>query len=344
MRKNRILAMAAMTLAATLAVTGCSSSAAEPAGSGSDASLTPVTVAVSSKIAYFVPYLMEEHWGEFAAEGIDLKIELAPAQDALVLLATGKLDAMVTGPSANLLNAVGEGSNIRIVAPGGIEPAESINGWYVSNAALDGAEFDVSMLKGKTLASSSGVAGPPLLTLSQTLEGAGLSLKDVTIQSMKQADTVIALENGAIFGGTASQPNTTTITDSGSGEFFARSAPEGYPSVNVWFGPTLLDGDTEVGERFVAALRTIYEERLQGDWLHDPENADLIAEVLETDVDVLADVPSTVYPTEMSFPENFIESYEAAFRQIDGVLTYPAGESVADEIIDSRFMDAVNAR
>lgn len=335
--------LAAATATAALVLAGCAGGAAD-ASSTSDAKpqeLTPVTVAVSSKIAYFVPYFMEEHWGEFAAQGIDLKVELAPAQDALVMLATGKLDAMVTGPSANLLNAVADGTNVRIVAPGGIEPAESVNGWYVSHAALGDEEFEPAMLEGKTLASSSGVAGPPLLTLSRVLEEAGLTLADVDIQSMKQTDSVIAIENGAVFGGTASQPNTTTIIEADSGTFFARSAPEDYPSVNLWFGPSILDENPELGERFTLALYNTYVNHLQGDWLHDEENLPLISGVLETDEEILQDVPSTLYPTEFSFPENFIESYEEAFHQIPGVLTYPEGETVADVIFDTRFMDYV---
>lgn len=330
--------MTVMALASGLALTGCASSSAD----SGDKDLTPVTVAVSSKIAYFVPYLMEEHWGEFAAEGIDLKIEIAPAQDALVMLATGKLDAMVTGPSANLLNAVADGTNVKIVAPGGIEPPESINGWYVSKAALGGEEFELSMLEGKTLASSSGVAGPPLLSLAQTLETQGMDLSDVKIQSMKQADTVIAIENGAVFGGTASQPNTSMIEEKNSGQFFARSAPEDYPSVNLWFGSTLLDDAPEVGERFVQALSNTYMEHLQGDWLHDPNNIEKISQVLDTDVEILKDIPSTVYPKEFTFPERFIESYEEAFRQIPGVLTYDESESLGDSVIDTRFMDKIN--
>lgn len=340
MRKNRIVATAVMALAAAITMTGCTASSETGSAPESTGELTKVSVAVSSKIAYFVPYFMEEHWGEFAAEGIDLEIQLAPAQDALVLLATGKLDAMVTGPSANLLNAVADGSNIRIVAPGGIEAADSINGWYASKALLDGEEFDVSMLKGKTLASSSGVAGPPLLTLSRELAKEGMTLADVKIQSMKQTDAVLALENGAVFGATASQPNTATIEEKDSGVFFARSAPEDYPSVNLWFGSTLLDEDPETGERFVKALRNVYEKHLQGDWLHDEENMELISEVLETDPAILAEVPSTLYQIDLEFPEGFIESYEEAFRQIDGVLTYD--DSVADVIIDTRFMDAAN--
>ncbi|WP_152225095.1 MULTISPECIES: ABC transporter substrate-binding protein [Arthrobacter] len=333
---------AALAAAAGLVLSGCASSS-EAAGGASE-ELTEVTVAVSSKIAYFVPYLMEEHWGEFAAEGIDLKVEIAPAQDALVMLATGKLDAMVTGPSANLLNAVADGTNVKIVAPGGIEPADSINGWYVSKAALGDQEFDISMLKGKTLASSSGVAGPPLLSLARTLETEGLTLADVDIKSMKQADTIIAIENGAVFGGTASQPNTAIIEEKDSGVFFARSAPEDYPSVNVWFGSTLLDDAPEVGERFIQALHNTYMNRLQGDWLHDPQNIELISEVLETDVSILEDIPSTVYPEEFTFPDGFIESYEEAFRQIPGVLTYGEDDSLGDSVIDTRFMDKINSK
>ncbi|WP_166866616.1 MULTISPECIES: ABC transporter substrate-binding protein [unclassified Salinibacterium] len=335
-----------VALAALLATTGCATTT-EPAApqveveEGGLAEMTTVKVGLSGKIAYYLPYLMEEHWGEFAKQNIKLEIEYAPAPDALVLMSTGRIDAMVTGPSANMLNAVAMGTELRMVAPGGVEDDESVNGWYVGTKALDGAEFDVSMLKGKTLASSSGVAGPPLLTLSETLAEAGLTLADVEIASMKQTDAVIALENGAIFGATASHPNTATIAEAKSGIMFARSAPKGWPSTNVFFGPNLLSDKPEVGEAFVRALANIYKNHMQGDFMHTPENIELIAAALETDVDVVRDIPSAVYPTELSFPDDYFEAYENVYRQIPEVLSYDADTSVADRLIDMRFIEAL---
>lgn len=336
-----------VAVGAVLALAACSSAgtvaSSEPTAEGL-AEPTTVKVVVSSKIAYFVPYLMEEHWGEFAKQNIKLEVDFAPAPDALVLLATGKVDAIVSGPSANILNAVAQGSEVRMVAPGAIEPADSVNGWYVSKAALNGAKFDVSLLEGQTLASSSGVAGPPLLTLSRTLEEAGLTLADINISSMKQTDTVIAIENGAVFGGTASQPNTTVILEADSGEMFARSAPLDYPSVSLMFGPTLLSDNTAVGDAFVLALLNTYKNHMQGDWLHDEKNIDLIAEVLETDKELLLNVPSALYPTTLAFPTDYIESYEDVFRQMPDVLSYDADTTVAARVTESRFMDFANGK
>ena len=95
------------------------------------------------------------------------------------------------------------------------------------------------MLKGKTLSSSSGVAGPPLLTLSQELAKANLTLADVKIKPLSSSDGLIAIENGAVFG-RGSAPNTAKIQESGAGIFITRSAPKGWPSVGVYFGPNLL--------------------------------------------------------------------------------------------------------
>jgi ABC-type nitrate/sulfonate/bicarbonate transport system substrate-binding protein len=334
-----------IALAALLATTGCATSTESApeveVESGALTEMTTVKVGLSGKIAYYLPYLMEEHWGEFAKQNIKLEIEYAPAPDALVLMSTGRIDAMVTGPSANMLNAVAMGTELRMVAPGGIEDDESVNGWYVGTKALDGAEFEIGMLEGKTLASSSGVAGPPLLTLSQTLAEADLTLADVEIASMKQTDAVIALENGAIFGATASHPNTATIAAAKSGTMFARSAPEGWPSTNVFFGPNLLSDKPEVGEAFVRALANIYTNHMQGDFMHTDENIELIAQVLETDVDVIRDIPSAVYPTELGFPDNYFVAYEDVYRQIPEVLSYDENTSVADRLIDMRFIEAL---
>jgi ABC-type nitrate/sulfonate/bicarbonate transport system substrate-binding protein len=304
--------------------------------------LTTVKVAVSSKIAYYLPYLMEPYWKEFEKQGIAIEMEYGSAPDMLVLLTTGRVDVLVTGPSANILNAAADGADLKFVAPGAVEAEESPNGWYVSTAALAGRTYSPELLKGQTLASSSGVAGPPLLTLSQELAKANLTLADVTIRPLSSSDGLIAIENGAVFAGTVSAPNTAKIAESGAGTFIARSAPIGWPSVGVFFGPNLLNDRPEVGERFVTALLNIYRTYLQGDFMKG-EWADEFAEVLEVDVNLVTESVSPTYPTTLTFPENYFEAYEAAWRQIPDVLTYGEDRSVAANMIDTRFADYANA-
>lgn len=197
------------------------------------------------------------------------------------------------------------------------------------------------MLKGKTLASSSGVAGPPLLTLSQELAKANLTLRDIEIKPLSSSDGLIAIENGAVFAGTVSAPNTTKIQESGAGTFIVRSAPEGWPSVGVFFGPNLLKKNPELGERFVTALLNIYRTYMQGDFMKG-EWADEFAKVLETDLQRVTGSPSAKYPTELSFPERYFEQYEEAWRQIPGVLNFPEDQKVAENLIETRFAEYAN--
>ncbi|HEY8532346.1 MAG TPA: hypothetical protein VIL44_00480 [Micromonospora sp.] len=337
-RFKRYLALAsALTLSLGLAACGNDDKAQE----GGSTELTTVKVAVSGKIAYYLPYLMEPYWGEFKKQGIKIEMEYGAAPDMLVLLTQGKVDAMVTGPSANILNAAAQNVDLKLVAPGGIEPDDSPNGWYVSKKALGDKEYEPSMLKGKTLSSSSGVAGPPLLTLSQELAKANLTLADVKIKPLSSADGLVAIENGAVFGGTVSAPNTTKIQKSGAGIFITRSAPKGWPSVGVYFGPNLLKKDPQTGERFVTALLNIYRTYMQGDYMRG-EWADEFAKVLETDLENVTSAPSATYPTELTFPERYFEQYEEAYRQIPGVLTFPEGQNVSENLIERRFAEYAN--
>lgn len=331
-----LAAISALTLGVILTACSGSNSAEEKDG------LVTVRVAVSGKIAYYIPYLMEPYWKEFEKQGIAIEMEYGPAPDTLMLLTTGRVDAMVTGPSANILNAAVQKTDLKLVAPGAVEPDDSPNGWYVSRAALGDETYTPALLEGKTLSSSSGVAGPPLLTLSWELAKADLTLADVEIRPMSSSDGLIAIENGAVFAGTVSAPNTAAILESGAGTFITRSAPEGWPSVGVYFGPNLLNDRPEVGERFVTALLNIYRTYLQGDFMRG-EWADEIAEVLETDVEMVTSLPSAIYPTELSFPEQYFEQYEQAYRQIPDVLTFPEGERVAETLIDTRFAEYANA-
>lgn len=335
--------LVAVATAATLALAGCGSSDSEDSASdGGSGGLDTVTVGISSKIAYYLPYLMEPHWHEFEKQGIDLEIEYGPAPDTLVLLTTGKIDAIVTGPSANILNAAAQETDLKLAVPGVSESAETVNGWYVSKKALDGREYSPELLEGQTLASSSGVAGPPLLSLSDELAKAGLTLADVKIQSLKQTDGMIAIENGAVFGGTLSHPNTTPVIEAGTGTWFARSAPVDFPPVSAFFGPTLLNDDPELGERFATALLNTYRTYLQGEYTTG-EWADEMAEVLETDIESVKAIPADLYPTELSMPDPYFELYEKAWRQIPDVISYDEEDSPAADLIDRRFMEYANA-
>jgi hypothetical protein len=64
---------------------------------------------------------------------------------------------------------------------------------------------------------------------------------------------------------------------------------------------------------------------------------------LEVDVNLVTESVSPTYPTTLTFPENYFEAYEAAWRQIPDVLTYGEDRSVAANMIDTRFADYANA-
>ena len=197
------------------------------------------------------------------------------------------------------------------------------------------------MLKGKTLASSSGDSGPPLLTLSKELAKAGLDLNDITIKPLSSSDGLIALENGAVFGGTVSHPNTAVVAKSGSGKLFARSAPMGWPSVNVFFGPTLLADDPETGEAFIRGLRNTYVNHMQGDFMHTTENLEKIAAALEADVDVVTEShrPSTP-PRWPSRTTSWSPTNRRSGRS--RTISYPEGQEMSSKILDTTFLDHTN--
>lgn len=338
-----------MAIATALVLAGCSTGGAtdspDPEESvGSDGVLTEMTtvsVGISSAALWSLPVLMSEKWDSFTERNITLDVQTLPSSESFMLASTGKLDAVFSGPAVGLYNAIYAGTDLKIAAPGYVQSPETNSGLWVSTAALGGKKFKPEMLKGKKIASSQGNTGSSIARVTDLLEEGGLTVDDVEIVTMPSADQVIALENGSIFAGIILEPLHLPLVESGSAIKVHPQIPDGFPGVAFLFGPTLLEERPEVGKAFVAALRDMYRDHLQGDYLGD-ERAEDIAAALGQEVKSLQRSTADPYMTELSFPDDYIKTYDTAWRKWDGLLENPKPFTNKD-VIDTRFMDWANA-
>lgn len=308
---------------------------------GSLSERTKMTITIPGKQLPILAPIMAKAWGEFDERNLDVTIETLASDEAFPLLATGKVDAIWTGPTAGLFNAVNDGADVRMVAPGNYLSDESGGGIWVSTKLLDGKEFDPSMLKGKKFASSQGNTGTSMVAFSEMLSSGGVSVDDVEIVTMSASDAVPALENGSIAGAIVQEPLDVTLEEHDTAVRIWPQFPDGWNNTTLLFGPSMLRDNPDVGKVFVAALRSTYVDRLQGDYLSDPKRVADIAKALEQPVEVLQQSTSDVYPTELSFPDEYVATHERVWRQWPGLLTYDEPLS-RDQVIDSRFMDWAN--
>src|SRR4051794_29913126 len=144
-------------------------------------------------------YLAEAR-GYFREQGIELDRQVIPvAAEALPQLVTGRLDALALSPSAGMLNALGRGIPLKIVADKGREgPGFAFQSVLLRHELLDnGSVRTAADLRGRRVALPQ--LGTPLeASLAAGLAQGGLSIDDVQIELLTFPDMVPALANAGV--------------------------------------------------------------------------------------------------------------------------------------------------
>jgi NitT/TauT family transport system substrate-binding protein len=235
-------------------VTACVSPAPQTPPGALPQALETVRVAYTPTTS-FGPLFIGKDEGYFSRQGISLEFEKVQSiTTALPLLVNGDI-AVTGGPvSPGLINAVAKGANIRIVADkGSIAP-----GFCTATALMvrkdlfdNGTVTHASDLRGRKI---TGITGDNSYSVTRVLAMGNLTTDDVEIVNMDYASSVVAFQNGAIDAGALNEPFITQARNSGSavilvpGEEYMPYYP--YP---LYYGPAILDNNTELGRRFMVA-------------------------------------------------------------------------------------------
>ncbi|MFN7923108.1 MAG: ABC transporter substrate-binding protein [Bryobacteraceae bacterium] len=199
------------------------------------------------------PFHLAIERGYFREQGIELDLAtLTRSADVIPVLAKGDIDVALYSISPPLLNAIGKGARIRIVA--------------ARDQALPDCSYSASLyarrpittvagLKGKRVANGQ-PAGIVEFALDRALAKAGLSPSDIETVPMRPAEAAAALLRGEIHALTASdlvgmaaleKPEVGLLTTLG------RTLP-GFQFAFISFGRRLLDGPVDEGARFLRAF------------------------------------------------------------------------------------------
>ncbi|WP_434315382.1 aliphatic sulfonate ABC transporter substrate-binding protein [Leifsonia sp. P73] len=191
-RPTIVTAVAALTAAAALLLSGCV--AGEGAASGSTAGVTKGGT-LNIDFATYNPLslvIKKEGWLEKALKKQDITVnwvQSAGSNKANEALRSGAIDVGSTAGSAALL-ARANGSAIKTI------DIFSQPEWSALVVGPDSPITSVTELKGKQIAATKGT--DPYFFLLQALEANGLSASDVTIQNLQHADGWAALQNGSV--------------------------------------------------------------------------------------------------------------------------------------------------
>ncbi|GGE93105.1 aliphatic sulfonate ABC transporter substrate-binding protein [Mycetocola zhadangensis] len=192
-----LAALVAGAATAALLLTGCVAGEGQAASAAKDDGSTTVTEGGTLNIdfATYNPLsliIKEKGWLEDALADQDVSVnwvQSAGSNKANEALRANAIDVGSTAGSAALL-ARSNGSPIQVI------DIYSQPEWAALVVGPNSTITDVAELKGKKIAATKGT--DPYFFLLQTLEDAGLTPEDVTIENLQHADGWAALQNGSV--------------------------------------------------------------------------------------------------------------------------------------------------
>ncbi|MFU8946659.1 aliphatic sulfonate ABC transporter substrate-binding protein [Mycetocola zhadangensis] len=196
-KRFSLAALVAGAATAALLLSGCVAGEGQAATSSKDASGATVTEGGTLNIdfATYNPLsliIKEKGWLEDALAEQDVTVnwvQSAGSNKANEALRANAIDVGSTAGSAALL-ARSNGSPIQVI------DLYSQPEWAALVVGPNSTITDVAELKGKKIAATKGT--DPYFFLLQTLEDAGLTPEDVTIENLQHADGWAALQNGSV--------------------------------------------------------------------------------------------------------------------------------------------------
>ncbi|MGF9660979.1 aliphatic sulfonate ABC transporter substrate-binding protein [Arthrobacter crystallopoietes] len=277
--RRSLLGAAAVAASASLALTGCVAGEDSEASAGGSAAASDGVLNID--FATYNPLslvIKEKGWLEssLADQGVEVNwVQSAGSNKANEALRSGAIDVGSTAGSAALL-ARANGSPIQAIS------LYSQPEWAALVTLPDSGVDSVEDLKGKSVAATKGT--DPYFFLLQSLEEAGLSQDDVTVQNLQHADGLTALNNGSVDAWSGLDPIMAGAEQDGAELFYRNLDFNTYGFLNAT--ESFLKEDPEVAQTVVNA----YEKARAWAAENPEETAQILADVAGLDLEVATTV------------------------------------------------------
>ena len=262
------------------------------------------------------PVFIAYEKGYFADEGLEVELESFQSSTYMMpLLATGDLDLGFGQTGTDLINAIHQGLDIRVVSP-----AAAYEKGYVSQKFLvrkdlyeSGEITEPADLKEAVIATIVERGLIEFLTAS-ILEMGGLTIEDIQFVTMPFSDMNVALANNAIDAAMLPEPLAGMAADSGDGVILFEMS-EVFPGANTavyYFGQRLIQPENrEIGVRVLKALYRAIRELYTIEGYND-ENIGYITKYVNNPPEYVRDNRYYFSPTgefDISFVEKTMKYY-----------------------------------
>ena len=304
----------------------------------------PLEPAENVSVAYvpimkFAPLYVAASRGLFEKYGLNVDINRVDSgTEAIAFLTEGKIDVGGIAIVTSLWNGWSSGLDLRIIAPGGLEPFENSPTKLLARKSLmdDGTVKTVADLKGKNVGVAGGPGSGGEYLVAKALESANLTIRDVNLINIGNADMPAAFESGAIDAGLLGSPYADQIEADGTGTPLATDLTPGLMTVAFVGSGRFVNERPEVAKRFALALLEA-TRMMQGDDYLSAENIAAYLKYVNTTEDALRAGAPVVYDPDGVIPVEGLADVERVHRE-NGRTEYDTPIDL-NQVVDTTFVD-----
>ncbi|MDX9859627.1 MAG: ABC transporter substrate-binding protein [Rhodospirillales bacterium] len=323
-----------LTGAALLAVAGGAAAAEMPA---------PLSPPQKVKVAYvpilkFATMYVAAQRDLFKKHGLEVEFErVKSGTEAIAFLTQGSIDVGGIAIVTSLWNAWNRGMEIRIIAPGALEPFTNSPTQLLVRKALadEGKIKTVADLKGKRIATAGGPGSGGEYLAAKALERGQLTIRDVELINLGNADMPAALERGSIDAALAGSPYADQAINGGYASILATDLTPGLMTVAFVGSGKFIKERPQVAERFVLALAEA-ARLMQGKGYLDPANIEAYMTFTNTTEKAIREGNPVVYDPDLVVSFDGLRDVERVHRE-NGRLEYTQAIDLA-AVADDQFV------
>lgn len=306
--------------------------------------VAPLDPPVDVKVAYvpimkFATAFVAEHRGIFSKYGLNVTLErVKSGTEAIAFLDQGTVDVGGIAIVASLWSAWDRGLDVRIIGPGALDPMENGPTKLIVRKALseDGTIKTIADLKGKRVGVAGGPGSGGEYFVAKALEQAGMTIRDVELTNIGNADLPAAIEAGSLDAVLTSSPFSDQILNSGTGILLGQDFTPGLMTVAFVGSGKFINERPEAAERFVLALAEA-ARMMQGEDYLAAENIESYVKHTASTEEAIRKGSRVIYDPNIEIPVDGLADVERVHRE-NGRTEY---EDVLDlsKAVDTTFAE-----
>lgn len=277
--------------------------------------------------------------GIFKKYGLEVDLEkVSSGTEAIAFLNQGSVDVGGIAIVTSLWNSWNRGLDIRIIAPGGLEPMKGSPTALLVSAKLasSGKVKDIADLKGMKVGVAGGPGSGGEYLAAKALERAHLTIRDVNLINIGNPEIPAALKAGSVAAAIAGPPYSTESLSSGAAKVLATDLTPGLMTVAFVGSGKFIHKRPEVAERFVLALMEA-ARMMQGKDYYSSANMDAYQTYTASTAAALRAGKPAVYDPNQKIPLAGLADVERVHRE-DGRTDYKTPIDLK-KVVDTSFED-----